>query len=210
MCASCIFPSESELLVQGRYPACTVTELVNSIFSPSHTIASQLSLPWACLWLFMACSQRYPAFLTLWFRANSLSLRDALMHTQTHSCTLTHTHTPAHSDTLRYTSTVTCTHTPSDTLKTTLLHTCTQAYLCACICMWAYVCVIVSVTEHVSECAWVHVSVCGQTVEKRDWWLQLMDRDKNLQHHFGLHTWLFLRPGMLVGFFLLLAHWDLF
>lgn len=44
-CANCTFPSEKELLLQGRYPGCTVAELVNSIFSPSHRIDSQLSLP---------------------------------------------------------------------------------------------------------------------------------------------------------------------
>lgn len=161
MCASCIFPSESELLVQGRYPACTVTELVNSIFSPSHTIASQLSLPWACLWLLMACSQRYPAFLTLWFRANSLSLRDALMHTQTHSCTLTHTHTPAHSDTLRYTSTVTRTHTHHQTHSKphscthALRHICVHAFACVHICVWLQVWLSMCLSVH--EFMWVCV-----------------------------------------------------
>lgn len=151
------FPSEKEVLVQGRYPGCAVAELVNSIFSPSHEIASQLSLPWACLWLFMACSQRcaaclFPAFLTLWFRANS----DKLMNAHAHACTLRHT--LAHLDTHWDTSTVTHTHNLAQTHNHTqthahiLTHACTSVRVCVCMRLWVWLCV--------SECVWWCVSEC--------------------------------------------------
>lgn len=44
-CANCISPSEEELFMRGGYPGCIVAELVNSVFSASHKIASQLPLP---------------------------------------------------------------------------------------------------------------------------------------------------------------------
>lgn len=140
MCGNCIFPSEKELLVQGRYSGCTVSELVNSIFSPSLKIASQLSLPWAFLWLFMAYSLScaaclFPAFLTIGFRASS----DTLTHTQAHSCTLRHSHWD--------TGTVTCTLTRHQ-IQTTL--TITHTHLCGIVSVSdsAWVCL----SSH--ECVW--------------------------------------------------------
>lgn len=73
MSAMCvpIVPSEKELLVQGRYPGCTVAEVVNSIFPPSQKTAFLNCLCFElALWLFMACHQRcaaclLPVFLTL-------------------------------------------------------------------------------------------------------------------------------------------------
>lgn len=88
---------------------------------------------------------------------------DTFLHTNTytHSCTLSHT--LGHSDTQAQSHAYT--HPPSDTLRIT--HTPAHMYTHAD--AWTHRCVCDC--ECVSECAWVHVSVCGHTVEKRDWQL---------------------------------------
>lgn len=133
MSAMCvpIVPSEKELLVQGRYPGCTVAEVLNSIFPPSQKTAFLNCLCFElALWLFMACHQRcaaclLPVFLTLWFRARSDTFLHTLRHTQRHKRSRVHTHT------IRY----------------------TQTLVCVCVCDWVWLGVYLSVQSS-CECVW--------------------------------------------------------
>lgn len=137
VCANCIFWERTVSARQVSWLYCGWSgELYLSTISQN--CFSRLSLPWACLalWLFMACHQRcaaclVPVFLTLWFRA--------------------------HSDTLGDTSTVTCTLTPSDTLR----HSCVCDCECDWVCVW--VCrVRVSVSGQAVEKRGLMVAVNGQ------------------------------------------------
>lgn len=148
------FPSEKEVLVQGRYPGCAVAELVNSIHHLTKLLLNCpcLELACGCSWpaakgVLLACFQHSRPSDSELTQTNSCALThllahsDTLLHTDTytHSCSLTHTGTQA----------VTLTHTPSssDTITRGHMHACTytrlhkHVRLCVCVCARACACV---------------------------------------------------------------------
>lgn len=151
------FPSEKEVLVQGRYPGCAVAELVNSIH---HLTKLLLNCP--CLELACGCS--WPAAKGVLLACFQHSRPSDSELTQTNSCALTHI--LAHSDTLLHTDTYThaCSHTHTGTQAVTLTHTpsssdtpshtdtCTHAHTHACTSMCACVCAFVHVHACVCDC----------------------------------------------------------